>query len=181
MPSWGPLHKVRQWCGLQKEAAFRALLPTLRLPLLVFTCYAVEQAWLERVVRAAGLRYGEISARPGLPSPLRAEPAHRLEMRADIDVCGIGINAGCEGLDLYRAATSVWISSDYSSGNLEQARARTHRIGQTQPVEYHYLVLIGAYDSAIWSSVMNRMHIREEFLANRLSLEELLQGQTSAV
>ena len=63
----GALHKVRQWCGLQKEAAFRALLPTLRLPLLVFTCYAVEQAWLERVVRAAGLRYGEISARPGLP------------------------------------------------------------------------------------------------------------------
>lgn len=60
------------------------------------------------------------------------------------------------GITLTAASTMVFYSLDYSSSNFEQAKARIHRVGQTQPCTYIYLTTKGTVDEKILTALQNK-------------------------
>jgi SNF2 family DNA or RNA helicase len=66
------------------------------------------------------------------------------------------IRAGSLGIDLTRARYCIFWSTGYSLGDLEQARKRVHRPGQTRPVTYYYLAAKKTVDEKIIAALEKR-------------------------
>ena len=66
---------------------------------------------------------------------------------------------------LTRARYSVFYSVGYSLGKYMQARARTHRPGQTNPVEHIHLIARNTVDVKIMRALEKRAEIIESILA----------------
>lgn len=60
------------------------------------------------------------------------------------------------GLTLHAASTMIFYSMDYSNENHAQARARIHRIGQTNKCTYIYLFVNGTIDNHIYNAVVKK-------------------------
>ena len=80
-------------------------------------------------------------------------------------VLAVQIQAGGEGVDLTRARYSIFYSVGYSLGKYVQARARTHRPGQTNPVEHIHLIARNTVDVKIMRALEKRAEIIESILA----------------
>ena len=80
-------------------------------------------------------------------------------------VLAVQIQAGGEGVDLTRARYSIFYSVGYSLGKYMQARARTHRPGQTNPVEHIHLIARNTVDVKIMRALEKRAEIIESILA----------------
>jgi SNF2 family DNA or RNA helicase len=66
-----------------------------------------------------------------------------------IQVAGVGIT-------LTAASLMVFYSLDYSTANHEQARARIHRAGQTQPCTYYYLQAKNTLDAKVLAALRDK-------------------------
>ena len=80
-------------------------------------------------------------------------------------VLAVQIQAGGEGVDLTRARYSIFYSVGYMLGKYIQARARTHRPGQTNPVEHIHLIARNTVDVKIMRALEKRAEIIESILA----------------
>jgi SNF2 family DNA or RNA helicase len=80
-------------------------------------------------------------------------------------VLAVQIQAGGEGVDFTRARYSIFYSVGYSLGKYEQARARTHRPGQTNPVEHIHLIARNTVDVKIMRALAKRAEVVESILA----------------
>jgi SNF2 family DNA or RNA helicase len=69
----------------------------------------------------------------------------------------IQTQTGGLGITLTRADTAIFYSYSYSFADYEQARARIHRIGQTNKVTYIHLVARDTVDEA----VINALHFKK--------------------
>lgn len=79
---------------------------------------------------------------------------------------------GGTGLDLPVAATVVWFSRDFSLTKELQANDRCHRIGQTQKVNYFYLVTPKTVDEKIDKILASKKSIAENIIDIRNVLNE---------
>jgi SNF2 family DNA or RNA helicase len=80
-------------------------------------------------------------------------------------VLAVQIQAGGEGVDFTRARYSIFYSVGYSLGKYMQARSRTHRPGQTNPVEHIHLIARDTVDVQIMRALEKRAEIIESILA----------------
>lgn len=80
-------------------------------------------------------------------------------------VLAVQIQAGGEGVDFTRARYSIFYSVGYSLGKYEQARSRTHRPGQVNPVEHIHLIVRNTVDVKIMRALEKRAEIVESILA----------------
>ncbi|MGD0775067.1 MAG: DEAD/DEAH box helicase [Candidatus Solibacter sp.] len=80
-------------------------------------------------------------------------------------VLAVQIQAGGEGVDFTRARYSIFYSVGYSLGKYVQARSRTHRPGQTNPVEHIHLITRNTVDVKIMRALEKRAEIIESILA----------------
>jgi len=80
-------------------------------------------------------------------------------------VLAVQIQAGGEGVDFTRARYSIFYSVGYSLGKYLQARSRTHRPGQTNPVEHIHLIARNTVDVKIMRALEKRAEIIESILA----------------
>jgi SNF2 family DNA or RNA helicase len=80
-------------------------------------------------------------------------------------VLAVQIQAGGEGVDLTRARYSIFYSVGYSLGKYMQARSRTHRPGQLNPVEHIHLIARNTVDVRIMRALEKRAEIVESILA----------------
>ena len=80
-------------------------------------------------------------------------------------VLAVQIQAGGEGVDFTRARYSIFYSVGYSLGKYMQARSRTHRPGQTNPVEHIHLIARNTVDVRIMRALEKRAEVIESILA----------------
>jgi SNF2 family DNA or RNA helicase len=84
------------------------------------------------------------------------------------EVLAVQIKAGGEGIDLTRAAYTVYYSLTYSLGDMQQSKDRTHRPGQTRTTNYYYLVADGTVDESIMTCVRTKKSI-VDFVREKMS------------
>lgn len=106
---------------------------------LVYCIHTGTRDLLERlhqVLAGAGLRPAVLRAST---SP-RARETWLQERASEVDCVLTSPRLVGSGLDLVQFSTVVWVEPEYSTYTVRQASRRTWRIGQTQPVNVHFLV-----------------------------------------
>ena len=63
------------------------------------------------------------------------------------------------GITLTAASTMVFYSLDYSMSNFEQAKARIHRVSQTENCLYIYLIAKNTVDAKILRSLRDKVDL----------------------
>jgi hypothetical protein len=138
-------------------------------PLVVFGRFHGDLDVVWDVAEKFGARCGELSGREpetvrGAPNPRYALNANA-QMRDDLDVVCVQIQAGGVGIDLTRARYAIYYSMGYSLGDYEQSLKRVHRPGQDRPVTYIHLVASGTKDEAVYAALTERKNVVESIIA----------------
>lgn len=87
------------------------------------------------------------------------------ELARDVDVAGVQIASGAEGLDFTRARVAAYFSLGPSLLRYEQSRARTRRPGAdlTRPVEYvHFVAVLANGRATVDGDIRNMLAKRKE-------------------
>lgn len=100
---------------------------------------------------------GYASVRGGISD--RAEEIRRFQEDADCKVFVGQIAAAGLGITLTAASTMVFYSLDYSMSNFEQAKARIHRVSQTENCLYIYLIAKNTVDAKILHSLRDKVDL----------------------
>ncbi len=72
--------------------------------------------------------------------------------------------SGAHGLTFTNCSYNVYFSMNYSYELMEQSINRTHRIGQTKPVTYFYLLVPESIDEAIFQAVHKKQELSNSIL-----------------
>ena len=89
----------------------------------------------------------------------RDEQIRRFQEDADCQVFVGQIAAAGLGITLTAASTMVFYSLDYSMSNFEQAKARIHRVSQTENCHYVYLIAKGTVDAKVLKALRNKVDL----------------------
>jgi SNF2 family DNA or RNA helicase len=113
--------------------------------IVVIARFVPEIAAIKKLCEKLGVGYaavsGETRDRAGQVAMFQTNPECQVFI-GQIATAGLGIT-------LTAASTMVFYSLDYSMSNFEQAKARIHRVGQTEKCTYIYLVARGTVDAKI--------------------------------
>jgi SNF2 family DNA or RNA helicase len=74
------------------------------------------------------------------------------------------IQACAEGITLHAASDGAFYSSPFASAVFQQALARYHRIGQTQPVTHHHLLALDTIDETILDTQVEKKEVADEIV-----------------
>lgn len=92
-------------------------------------------------------------------------------LQSNIDVLVLQIQTGCEGLNLQQFKEVYFVSPTWNPAIEDQAVARSHRIGQTEPVDVFRFVMEGFNDSSITlDSHVRNIQIQKRTQANMLDV-----------
>lgn len=89
----------------------------------------------------------------------RAGEVRRFQEDADCRVFVGQIAAAGMGLTLTAASTMVFLSLDYSMANFDQARARIHRVSQTENCHYVYLCCRDTVDYKVLQALRDKVDL----------------------
>lgn len=89
----------------------------------------------------------------------RSEEIRRFQEDAECKVFVGQIAAAGLGITLTAASTMVFYSLDYSMSNFEQAKARIHRVSQTENCLYIHLVAKDTVDLKVLSALRNKVNL----------------------
>lgn len=105
--------------------------------------------------------------------------AQKERFRTETDVLVGTIGVMGTGHTLTEATTVLFLDQPWTSGDLEQAEDRAHRIGQTRPVHYITLVCRDTVDERVNEIVATKKDLSDMLIDNRrqLSVEFLLSRQ----
>lgn len=120
--------------------------------LVIMARFVPEINDIQAMVEKKGICYALI--RGGVKE--RGEEVRRFQEDADCRVFIGQLQSTALGITLTAAHTMVFYSLDYSMSNFEQAKARIHRVSQTQSCLYIYLVTQGTIDRKILHSLQNK-------------------------
>jgi len=82
---------------------------------------------------------------------------HYFSYELHLSVCSV-IHVLCsQGLTLTAAHHVVFAELHHTPGVIIQAEDRAHRIGQTLPVNVHYLIARGTVDEILWSMIRRKV------------------------
>ena len=100
---------------------------------------------------------GYASVRGGISD--RTEEIRRFQEDTDCHVFVGQIAAAGLGITLTAASTMAFYSLDYSMSNFEQAKARIHRVSQTENCLYIYLIAKNTVDAKILRSLRDKVNL----------------------
>ena len=144
--------------GKSKELELADLLEDFeeREPIVIFARFKHDLERIKKVVEKSGRRYGELSG--------TSDDRGAWDTGA-VDVLGVQIQSGKEGVDFTRSRYSIYYSLGFSLGDYNQSRARLDRPGQTRPGMYIHLVAERTVDVKIMKSLEKNEKIIEGVLA----------------
>jgi SNF2 family DNA or RNA helicase len=89
----------------------------------------------------------------------RAEQVRRFQNDDDCMVFVGQIQAAGMGLTLTKASTMVFYSLDYNMASFDQAKARIHRVSQSNNCHYIYLCCKGTIDTRVLRALQNKIDL----------------------
>lgn len=122
-------------------------------PVVIFCRFRHDLAVVEQIAAERGVRYAEISGkRDDALTP-------DAEMRPDVDLVAVQLQAGGVGIDLTRARYAGFYSQDFNLGDYQQSRDRVHRPGQTRETFYFFPTARGTIDVVIQQALAARENV----------------------
>lgn len=95
------------------------------------------------------------------------QPALDKFINGDVPYAALSIKAAGTGLTITSCSTVVFAELYYVPGDLLQAEDRTHRIGQTMPVDIRYLCADNTLDDHVWRMVHRKLRVTDSCLDGR--------------
>jgi len=138
-------------------------------PIVVYCRFTEDLAAVARCARALDKNYGEISGRFKSITDSGTMPS-------DIDILGVQIQAGGEGLDLSRSHYSIFYSTGFSLGDYEQARFRQRGVNQTKPLARIHLVAENTVDGKVFRALREKKRVVNYILGGFNGKEEESYG-----
>ena len=123
--------------------------------LVIMARFVPELDGIQELLKRKQIGYA--SVRGGVSD--RAEEIRRFQEDADCKVFVGQIAAAGLGITLTAASTMVFYSLDYSMSNFEQAKARIHRVSQTENCLYIYLIAKNTVDAKILRSLRDKVDL----------------------
>lgn len=123
--------------------------------IVVMARFVPELNDIEALLKKRGI--GFASVRGGVKN--RGEEIRRFQEDSDCRAFVGQIAAAGLGITLAAASTMVFYSLDYSMGNFEQAKARIHRVSQTENCLYIYLVAKGTVDTKVLRALQQKVDL----------------------
>jgi SNF2 family DNA or RNA helicase len=163
------------YVGQAKAAKLRSILRREVRPTVIFCKYKEE---LQQIIDAIseGERVGIIRGK------LKKHRTATVEafQRGEIDVLVCQIRAGGVGLDLQRACVAIVYSTTFSFIDFDQAIARLHRRGQTQPVRIWLIFARNTVDELIYEAIVSKQLVSEQVLNRRRTMAKKDKGEKPA-
>lgn len=123
--------------------------------IVVMARFIPELNDIEALLKKKGIGYATV--RGGVKN--REEEIRRFQEDSDCRVFVGQIAAAGLGITLTAASTMVFYSLDYSMSNIEQAKARIHRVSQTENCHYIYLVAKGTVDTKVLRALRQKVDL----------------------
>ena len=123
--------------------------------LVIMARFVPELNDIQKLLEKKNIGYA--SVRGGISD--RAEEIRKFQEDADCCVFIGQIAAAGLGITLTAASTMVFYSLDYSMSNFEQAKARIHRVSQTENCLYIYLIAKNTIDAKILRSLRDKVDL----------------------
>lgn len=128
--------------------------------LVVIARFIPEINAICKLIESKGIKYslitGSVKDREAQVSQFQNDPEVQVFV-GQIATAGMGIT-------LTAASTMVFYSLDYSMSNYEQAKARIHRAGQTEPCTYIHLMAKGTVDAKILNALKNKSNLAKSLV-----------------
>ena len=122
---------------------------------VVMARFVPELNDIQALLEKKGIGYAVV--RGGVKN--RDEEIRRFQEDSDCRVFVGQIAAAGLGITLTAASTMVFYSLDYSMSNFEQAKARIHRVSQTENCLYIYLVAKGTVDTKVLRALRHKVDL----------------------
>ncbi len=123
--------------------------------LVIMARFVAELDDIENLLRRKGIGYAVV--RGGTQD--RAEQVRRFQNDDDCMVFVGQIQAAGMGLTLTKASTMVFYSLDYNMASFDQAKARIHRVSQSNNCHYIYLCCKGTIDTRVLRALQNKIDL----------------------
>ena len=123
--------------------------------IVVMARFVPELNDIQKLLEDKGIGYAVV--RGGIKN--REEEIRRFQEDSDCRVFVGQIAAAGLGITLTAASTMVFYSLDYSMSNFEQAKARIHRVSQTENCLYIYLVAKGTVDVKVLRALRHKVDL----------------------
>jgi SNF2 family DNA or RNA helicase len=138
---------------------------------VVFARFLAEIEAIKELLGARKVRYQFIDG--SVPISERGEIVREFQQEPECKVFIAQIQTAGLGITLHAASVAIFYSLDYSFANLDQARARLHRIGQKNVVTNIYLITKGTVDSKVFQALEKKQDIAKLVVDNwKLLFEE---------
>ena len=95
------------------------------------------------------------------------QPALDRFVSGEVPYAALSIKAAGTGLTITSCSTVVFAELYFVPGDLLQAEDRTHRIGQTLPVDVRYLCAENTLDDHVWRMVQRKLRVTDSCLDAR--------------
>lgn len=144
---------------LAKRECVRRYLEDLPPNVIVF---AYHQAMLDLICETLDC----VRIDGGTPMEDR-QPALDKFISGEVPYAALSIKAAGTGLTITSCSTVVFAELYYVPGDLLQAEDRTHRIGQSNPVDVRYLCAYNTLDDHVWRMVHRKLRVTDSCLDGR--------------
>jgi len=123
--------------------------------IVIIARFIAEITAIKRLLEKRGIQYSSISGE----TKNRTEQVRRFQDNPDVTVFVGQIATAGLGITLTAASTMIFFSTDYSMSNYEQARARIHRVGQSERCVYYHLVARGTVDEKVLKVLKDKANL----------------------
>lgn len=138
---------------------------------VIFARFLAEIEAIKGLLESRKTRYQFIDG--SVPLNERGEVVREFQEEPDCKVFVAQIQTAGLGITLHAASVAVFYSLDYSFANLDQARARLHRIGQKNAVTNIYLITKGTVDTKVFQALGKKQDVARLVVDNwKLLFEE---------
>jgi len=110
------------------------------------------------------VRYSHIYG--SVPQNQRGEMVHEFQTDPEVRVFIAQVQTAGLGITLHAADTAIFYSADFSYANYDQCRARIHRIGQQNKVNYLHLIAKDTVDEKIYKAIKTKKSIADDVVDN---------------
>ncbi len=124
---------------------------------VIFARFIPEIKAISERLTSSGINH--VTLVGGVTSAGREEAIRQFQENPTVRVFLAQIATGGLGITLTAADTAIFYSVDYSLINYEQAKARIHRIGQTQKVTYINIVAEGTIDEEVLEALQGKLDL----------------------